>query len=199
MEGKRMAGLLEKTGPEHRGPGPVRVHSPALPGYPLLGCSSALPNSVSPGHTKHNPKKSSGNPKPAKRATGSWPPMNVESFQQDLVKANPAEITVEIQPFTGWYERAPQWPELTRPVTVQRSPATRADAILRESATPRRGVDLFNVHCLDGLIPAGKVFIIDARPEPLTDRAQLGCAAEERHLRPQHRTPLQAVSPRVSL
>ena len=46
----------------------VRVHSPALPGYPLLGCSSALPNSVSPGNMKHNPKQSSATSKPAKRA-----------------------------------------------------------------------------------------------------------------------------------
>jgi hypothetical protein len=58
----------KKTGPEQQGPGPVRVHSPALPGYPLLGCSSAEPNSVSPGNMKHNLQKPSVTSKPAKRA-----------------------------------------------------------------------------------------------------------------------------------
>jgi hypothetical protein len=63
-----MTACEKKTGPERERPGPVRVHSPALPGYPSLGCSSALPNSVSPGNMKHNPKKWSAIPKPAKRA-----------------------------------------------------------------------------------------------------------------------------------
>ncbi len=58
----------KKTGPEQQGPGPARVHSPALPGYPLLGCSSAWPNSVSPGNMKHNLEKWLVTSKPAKRA-----------------------------------------------------------------------------------------------------------------------------------
>jgi len=57
MKGKRMDDGWKKTGPEQQGPGPVRVHSPALPGYPSLGCSSAVPNSVSPGNMKHNLEK----------------------------------------------------------------------------------------------------------------------------------------------
>jgi len=77
----------KKTGPEHQGPGPVRVHSPALPGYPLLGCSSAEPNSVSPDNMKHNPKKSLGNPKPAKRAPRLWATLKpAKSFQLPLVR-----------------------------------------------------------------------------------------------------------------
>ena len=60
---------------------------PPWPGYPLLGCSSALPNSVSPGNMKHNPKQSLVNPKPAKRAHRLWATQKpAKSFQLPLAR-----------------------------------------------------------------------------------------------------------------
>ena len=64
-------GFAQQKGPWHTRPGPRGFILPPWPGYPLLGCSPALPNSVLPGNF-HDTQKQSGthgpNPKPAKRA-----------------------------------------------------------------------------------------------------------------------------------
>jgi hypothetical protein len=63
--------FAEQKGPRQTCPGPRGFILPPWPGYPLLGCSPALPNSVSPGNF-HDTQKRSGTygpgPKPAKRA-----------------------------------------------------------------------------------------------------------------------------------
>lgn len=79
----------QKNG-DKRGPGAspsLRAILPPWPSYPLLGCSSALPNSVSPDSMKHNPKQSLGNPKPAKRAPRLWTMQQpAKSFQPPLAR-----------------------------------------------------------------------------------------------------------------